>query len=176
MTCNRTVGRNLNYVEFVNIPELTSFCACSTGHTREFVVHTEIVLECDSCECLSSSLNLYMLLSFDSLMQAIAPATTFHDTTSLLIDNLHFAIHDNIFVVLIKHGISFQQLLKCVNSFTLYTIVCQHLVFLVETFLVRDVCASFQLTHLCSDIRQYEKFLIVYLFCQPVCTLVGKVG
>ena len=148
LTENRTVGRNLNYIQFVDVPELTCLCAGSTGHTGELVVHTEVVLKSDGCEGLGSSLHLYMLLSFNSLVQAIAPAATFHDTTSLLVNDLHLTVHDYILVVLIKHGVSLQQLLQGVNTLALYAIVCQILILLVEASLVVQVCTCFQFTQL----------------------------
>ena len=77
-----------------------------------------------------------MLLSLNSLVQTIAPATAFHDTSCLLIHNLHLSVHHDILVVVIKHGVCFQELLQGVYSLALYTIVSQHLVFLVKTLLV----------------------------------------
>ena len=140
------------------------------------MVHTEVVLKCDGSKGLCSSLYLYVLLSFNSLVQTIAPATAFHDTSCLLIHNLHLSVHDNIFVVLIEHGVTLQELLQGVNTFALYTIVSQHLVFLVKTLLVGKVCTCLEFTHFCCDIRQYEEFLVVYLLSQPVGSLIGKVG
>ncbi|MNX92700.1 hypothetical protein D3C86_1248520 [compost metagenome] len=32
-TLNRTVGRNIYHIQFVDFPELTCFCFGSTGHT-----------------------------------------------------------------------------------------------------------------------------------------------
>ena len=43
-------------VEFVYIPELAGFCLGGTCHAGELVVHAEIVLECDGCECLCGGL------------------------------------------------------------------------------------------------------------------------
>ena len=136
LTQDRSVGRNLNYIEFVDIPELTRLCACRTGHTCELVVHTEVVLECDGSEGLCGSLYLYMLLSLYSLVQAIAPAATLHDTTSLLIYDLHLTVHDYILVVLIKHSVSLQELLQGVNTLALYAVVSQQLILDIQTLLV----------------------------------------
>ena len=136
LTQDRAVGRNLNYIELIDIPELTRLGACRTGHTCELVVHTEVVLECDGSEGLCCSLYLYMLLSLYSLVQAIAPAATLHDTTCLLIHDLHLTVHDYILVVLIKHGVSLQELLQGVNTLALYAVVSQQLVLDVQTLLV----------------------------------------
>ena len=120
---NRTVCWNFNNVKFVYIPEFPCFCTCCTRHTGQLVIHTEVVLQGNSCKCLCCSFNLDMFLSFNSLMQSIAPTTPFHDTSCLFVDNLYLTVHDNIFVVFIEHGVGFQQLLQCMNTFTLHTVV-----------------------------------------------------
>ena len=81
-----------------------------------------------------------MLLSLYSLVQTITPSATFHDTTSLFINDLYLSVDDNILIILIKHTVCLQQLLEGVNSFTLNSVVVHHLVFLVETFLVCETC------------------------------------
>ena len=44
LTLDWTVGWNLNNIELIDIPELTSLSRSSTRHTCKFVVHTEVVL------------------------------------------------------------------------------------------------------------------------------------
>ena len=85
-----------------------------------------------------------MLLGLDSLMQSVTPATTFHDTASLLVDNLYFAINNHVFIVLIEHAVSFQQLLQGVNTLRLYGIVLQQLVLLVHALFVRQIGLTFK--------------------------------
>ena len=114
---NGAVGGNFYDIEFVDVPELTCFCRCRTCHTGEFVVHTEVVLQCDGGECLCGSLHFHMLLGFYGLMESVAPTAAFHDTSRLFIDNLHFAVHHNILVVLVEHGVCLEQLLQCVYAF-----------------------------------------------------------
>ena len=87
------------------------------------MIHTEVVLQGDGRKGLRGSFHLYMLLSLDSLVQSVTPATTFHDTTCLLVDNLYFAINNHVFIVLIEHAVSFQQLLQGVNTLRLNGIV-----------------------------------------------------
>ena len=122
---DRAVGRNLYDIEFVDVPEFASLCACGTGHTCQLVVHTEIVLKGDGSEGLSGSLDTHMLLSLDSLVQAVAPASAFHDTACLLVDNLHLAVHNNVLVVLVEHGVSLQQLLQGMYTLRLYGVVVE---------------------------------------------------
>ena len=77
-----------------------------------------------------------MLLSFYSLMQTIAPATTLHDTACLLVDNLHLTIDNHIFVVAVEHAVGLQQLLQSVDALRLDSIVLQHLVLLVDALFI----------------------------------------
>ena len=77
-----------------------------------------------------------MLLGLDSLVQTIAPLSTFHDTSRLLVDNLHFAVDDDIFVVLVEHCICLEQLLQGMNAFALYAIVAEQRIFLLQSLLV----------------------------------------
>ena len=139
MACDWAVGRNLYHVELIDVPELTGLGAGSTCHTRKLVVHTEVVLQGDGGKGLCGSLYLDMLLGLDSLVQAVAPASAFHDTACLLVDNLHLAVHNNVLVVLVEHGVSLQQLLQGVYTFRLYGIVVEHGVLLVEALLLAEV-------------------------------------
>ncbi len=43
-TRNRLVGRDNHHIEFVDVPELTCLRLGGTGHARQLVVHTEVVL------------------------------------------------------------------------------------------------------------------------------------
>ena len=96
---HRLVGRDLHHVQLVDIVELTSLGDGSTCHTGEFVVHTEVVLQGDGGKRLSGCLHLHMLLGFHSLVQSVAPAASLHDTSRLLIHNLHLTVDDHVVVV-----------------------------------------------------------------------------
>ena len=132
----RSVCRNLHYIKLVNVPELSCLSTCRTGHTRQFVVHTEVVLQGNCCESLCGFLNLYMFLCFNSLMQSVAPLATFHDTTCLLVHDFHFTVDDNVFVILVEHGVSLEQLLQGVYALALYRVVVEKFVLLVKALLV----------------------------------------
>ena len=84
-----------------------------------------------------AAFHLHVLLGLDSLMQSVAPAAAFHDTACLLIDNLHFAVDDHIFVVLVEHAVGLQQLLDGVYALALHGIVVEQFVFLVQCALPR---------------------------------------
>ena len=147
ITNHWTVGRNLYDIEFIDIPELTSLCCSGTCHTCQFMIHTEVVLQGDGGERLCGVFHFHVLLSFYSLMQSVAPLTTFHDTTGLLVDNLHFTVDYHILIVFIKHGICLQQLLQGMYTLTLHTVVREQLVFLVYALFLSEVLIL-QLRHL----------------------------
>ena len=68
---NRSIGRNHDYIQFVNVPQLTGFCFGRTGHTREFMIHTEVVLQSDGGKSLCGSFYFHTFLRFDGLMQSV---------------------------------------------------------------------------------------------------------
>ena len=109
-------------------------------------------------------------------MQSVAPAAAFHDTSSLLVNNLHLAVHDNILVVLVEHSVCLEELLQRVHALTLYAIVCQQLILLVDTLLVCQSGLVLKSRELACYIGQHEKVLVVNLSGEPFCTLVGKVA
>ena len=104
-----------------------------------------------------------MLLCLYSLVQTIAPAAAFHDTACLLVHDLDLAVHDNILVVLVEHGVSIEQLLQGVHTVALNGIVVEHVVFLVNLLLLAQRCNGFKLRQLCGDVGQHEQILVVNL-------------
>ena len=137
---DRTVGRYLYHIQFIDVPELPCLCRCSTCHTCQLMVHTEVVLQRNGCKGLCGSFHFYMLLRLHCLMQSIAPTAAFHDTSCLFVNDFYFAIHHNVFIVFVEHGICLQQLLQGMNTFTLHTIVGQQFIFLINTLLIRKIC------------------------------------
>ena len=127
---DRTVGWDFYNIEFVDIPELTSFCDGCTRHTCQFVVHTEVVLQRNRSESLRSSFYTHVLFSLNSLVKSIAPTATFHDTTCRFVDNLHLTILDHVVVIEGEHRISLQQLLESMHTVALDGIVCHEFILL----------------------------------------------
>ena len=140
------------------------------------MVHSEVVLQGDGGKCLCSFFHLDVLFGFDCLVQAVAPLAAFHYTAGLFVDNLHLAVHHNVLVIPVEHGVSLEQLLQGVYPFALYGVMVQHLVFLVKTLLVSQVFFVFESRQLCGYVWKYEQVFVVYLLCEPVCTLVCKVN
>ena len=108
-------------------------------------------------------------------MQTVTPASAFHDTARLLIDNLHLTVDHDVLVVLIKHTVGLQQLLEGMYAFRLDGIVVQQLVFLVETLLVGEASLCLESREFRGDIGQYEQFVVVHLLGQPGSTLIRQI-
>ena len=174
-TSNGAVGRNHHYIQLVDIPELTCFRFRSTGHTRELVVHTEVILQRNGGECLRSSFHFHVFLGFDSLVQTVGVAAALHDTSGLLVHNLHLSVEYNVFVVFLEHGISFQQLVDGMNSFGFDGIICQQLIFLGQTFLICQVGFVFQFRQLCGYIRQYEESRVFRISGNQIHTFICQI-
>ena len=165
MTRNGAVGRYLYDIKFIDIPELSCFSACRTGHTWQLMIHAEVVLKRDGCEGLCSGFHLNMLFCFNGLMQSVTPTTAFHDATCLLINNLYLTLYHHIFIIFVEHGVGFEQLLQGMHALTLHTIVCHELVFLVYFLLFREILLLLQLREFGCDVGQHKKIFLPGLTC-----------
>ena len=100
---NIAVSRNWHYLEAVCVHQFGSFSLRGSGHARQFVVHTEIVLQCDSCQRLVFFVNTKTFFCFYSLVNTLTPTATFQNASSEFIDDLHFAtINDVVLVAAIQ--------------------------------------------------------------------------
>ena len=106
-------------------------------------------------------------------MESIAPTATFHDTTSLLIDNLDFTIHDDIVVVFHKHGVGFQQLLDGMYTLCLEGVVLHDGVFLGKAFVFVLELLVFECGELCGDVGEHEECVVLHDVGNELVTLVG---
>ncbi len=156
-TGNRTIGRDNHYIQFIDVPKLARFGFRRTGHTGELMIHTEIVLQSDCSKCLRSGFNLHAFLGFYRLMQSVTPTASFHDTSGLLVNNLHLTVHNDIVGILFEHRISLQQLVDGVYTFCFNSIVGHELVFLGKPVFIAQPFFVFQCGKLCGDIRQYKQ-------------------
>ena len=116
-TCNRTVGRDHYDIQFIDIPEFAGFRFSSTGHTGQFVIHTEVVLKCNRCKGLCGSFHLHTFFGFYSLMETVAPAASVHDTAGLLVYDLHLSVHYDVVCIFFEHGVCLQQLVDGMHTF-----------------------------------------------------------
>ncbi|MNW53969.1 hypothetical protein D3C74_315500 [compost metagenome] len=77
-TLVRAVSRHLQHFETINFLEFFFLGFRCTGHTCQFAIHPEIVLERNSRERHALVLNLNSFLRFDRLMQTVTIAATRH--------------------------------------------------------------------------------------------------
>ena len=94
-----SVGWDCDHTELVGGHKLSGFGFRSTGHTRELLIHPEVVLQGDCCQRLVLSLDGYALFGFDGLVHALVVATTTQDTTGVLIHNLNFTVNNHVVTV-----------------------------------------------------------------------------
>ncbi len=53
-------------------------------------------------------------------MQTVGPTATFHDTASLLVNNLNLVVDNHIVNILFEHCVCLKQLVYSVDTFRLY--------------------------------------------------------
>ena len=140
------------------------------------MIHAEVVLQRDGGKGLRGSLHLHVLLGLYGLVQAIAPAAAFHDAACLLIDDLHFAVDDDVFLVEVEHRVGLQQLLYGVHALALDGVVGVHLVFLLHALLVGEALVALEGRELCGNVGQDEEVVVVHFAREPGVALVGEVG
>ena len=169
-----TIGRHFHNVQFIDIPKLSGLGHCSTSHTGQFMVHTEVVLQGDGRIGLRGSLHLDVLLGFHCLMQAVAPSSTLHNTSRLFVHYLNFTVLDNVLIIEVEHCIGLEQLLKRVNTFAFDGVVVVHLVFFCQPLLVRER-HRLDFRHFGSDIGQDEESGILHLVSQPFITFIREI-
>ena len=172
---NRTVCGDLHNIQFINIPELPCFRNSRTRHTRQFVIHTEIILQGNSCKRLCGCLYLYMFLCLYSLMKSVTPTATIHNTSGLLVNDLHLTIYNDIFIIFVKHRISLKKLLYGMHTFTFHGIIREKLIFLHHALFICQCSICFQRRHSSCNIRQNEQIRIRSFLSQPFISLISQI-
>ena len=171
---HRLVGWDSHHIEFVDFPEFTSLGLGSTGHTSELVIHTEIVLQCDGCESLSSGFHIHTFLCLDSLVQTIAVAATFHNTAGLLVYYLHLVVVGyHIVYIASKQCVGFDKLVHGVHAFALHRIVLHQLVLLLCLFLVGQRFV-FHCREFACYVGEHKELGVAVARCQFFITFIGE--
>ena len=98
----RPVRRDDDDVELVDLVELFGFGVGGAGHAGELLVLAEVVLEGDGRERLVLALDLHLLLGFDRLVQAVAPAASRHQPAGELVDDDDLAVLDHVVDVAVE--------------------------------------------------------------------------
>ena len=99
--------------------ELRRLGFSSTGHTRELIVHAEIVLDGDGRHSLSFLLDGNALFGFESLMQSIGVAASGHQASGMLIDDHNFAILNDVVDIFLKEAVRLEQLAQVMETLAL---------------------------------------------------------
>src|ERR1700722_16360857 len=111
----RSVRRNRDDVEVVDLAEFGGFGFRRTGHAGELFVHTEIILKSDRGERLIFALDFDSLFCFDRLMQAIGPTAARHLATGKFVDDDDFDVFDNVIDVVFVERVRAQRLIDVVH-------------------------------------------------------------
>ena len=172
---DRTVGRDDNHIQLVDGPELAGLCLGRTSHTGKLVVHSEIVLKGDSRECLCGGLDLDVLLCLDGLMQTIAPAAAFHNTSGLLIHNLDLVVNHNVVNILLEHSVGLEELDDGVDTLALQGVVLHKGILLLLLLLGGEFRVLLDLGNLASNVRKHEEIRVGDSIGEQVVPLVGHV-
>ena len=102
---NRLIGRDHHNVHVVDIPEFFFFGLGRTGHTRQLVIHSEVVLQGNGGQRLGLGADEHTFLCFNRLMESAVIAASEHETACKFIDDDDFPVfHDVVHIPL--HDIS----------------------------------------------------------------------
>src|SRR5687767_1318642 len=110
------VRRDLDHVQVVDLDELLLLGLRGAGHAGELLVEAEVVLERDRRERDVLFLDLQAFLRFDRLVQSLAPAPAFHDSSGVLVDDLHLAVLDHVVDVALVERLRLERLRQVVDE------------------------------------------------------------
>ena len=86
----------------VNVPEFSRFSHCGTGHSSQFFIHPEIILNGNRSKRLIFIFDLHSFLSLYSLMKTFAVSSARHQSACKLINNDYLAIFQHIIHIFFK--------------------------------------------------------------------------
>ena len=99
---HRTIRRNGDDSEVVDLIELRCFCHRGSGHARQLVVEAEEVLQRHGGEGLILCLDLDAFFGLDRLVQALVVATPLENATGVLVDDDDSAIKQHVITILLE--------------------------------------------------------------------------
>ena len=120
---HRHVGGNYCHFQAINLVELVRLSGGGTGHARQFVVHSEVVLQGNGSVSYTLPLNLDTFLGLHRLVQSVRPATPSLKTPSKLIDNDNFAIPDHVVLVPLFLNVSGHGVLNVVHQMVIFWVI-----------------------------------------------------
>ena len=104
------------HLQLVDLAELGVLGHGGTRHARQLLVQAEVVLQRDGGKRLVLFLHLHVLFRLDGLVQALGPAAALHDAAGELVDDLHFAVRDDVVDVAVEQVLRLQRLLQVVGQ------------------------------------------------------------
>ena len=120
---HRHVGRNLDHIHLVDVPEFGRFGRRRTGHAGQFGIHAEIVLERDRGERLVLRLDIDAFLRLDGLVEAIRPAATVHHAPGKFVDDDDLVVLHDIVGVALEHDVRFERLVQMMDDLRVFHVV-----------------------------------------------------
>ena len=117
------IGRYHIDVEIIDLGKLRRFRIRRAGHAAELLVHPEIVLECDRGQRLILVGDLHAFFGFDSLVQAVAPAASRHESPGEFIHDDDFALFHDIVDVPFVEGMGLERLDDVVDEIHMVGVV-----------------------------------------------------
>src|SRR5262245_4068983 len=117
------VGRNDDDVQLVDLGKLFGFRVGGAGHAGQLLVLAEVVLEGDGGERLVLALDLHLLLCFNRLVQAVAPAPPGHQPAGELVDDDDFALLHHVIDITVEDDVRPQRLIDVVLDVRVFEVV-----------------------------------------------------
>ena len=114
---HRSVRRNDHDIEVVDLLELLPLRPGCAGHSRQLLVHTEVVLEGDTRQGDVFPLNVNPFLGFDRLMQALRVPPPWHQSTSELVDDDDLTVRiDDVLIVAMEQELRLERVIQIVRE------------------------------------------------------------
>ena len=120
----RSVGRDGQHPQLVDVEKLLSFGLRSARHAGQLGVEPEVVLDGDRGECLGLALDLDVFLGLDGLVQTLTPTPAAHQTPRMLIDDDHLVVLNHILDIPLVKAVGLEQLAQRVDDSGLLLELC----------------------------------------------------
>ncbi len=116
------VRRNDDNIQVIYFMEFLRFSSCCSGHTGQFLIHAEIILQGYSRQRLTFLLNRDIFLCFYCLMDAFGKPPADKESPRKLINNDDLVILYDIILLPLKECPCFQRRLDMVNGCKIFLI------------------------------------------------------
>lgn len=163
----RLIRRDFKHAELIDLLELLAFRQCRTGHTADLVVLLEEILVGDGRQCLGFPLDPDSFLRFDRLMQPFGESPSRHRTTGMLVDDEHFVILDDIFLVFLVDSLCTERVLDMMDLFISEVLI--EILYIEDLFQFCDSSSAE-----CSGLGLLVDVIIAILFLVHSGFLVGE--